>query len=41
MQADLAAIDARVFRGSGNASLDDQLAALREVTLTILAATDG
>ena len=41
VQADLAAIDERVFRGSGNASLDDQLAALREVTLNILAATDG
>ena len=41
VQADLAAIDERVFRASGNASLDDQLAALREVTLTILAATDG
>jgi hypothetical protein len=41
VRAELAAIDERVFRGSGSASLDDQLAALREVALRILGETDG
>lgn len=41
VQADLAAIDERVFRGSGEASLDDQLAALRGVALNILDGSDG
>jgi hypothetical protein len=41
VQADLAAIDERVFHGSGGASLDDQLVALRAVALNILAAADG
>lgn len=40
LRADLAAIDDRVFRGGVAASLDDQLAALRQVTLRILAADD-
>ena len=41
VRADLAAIDERVFRGSSDASLDDQLAALRAVALTVLGASDG
>jgi len=40
VRADLAAIDERVFRATAAASLDDQLAVLRQVVLRILAADD-
>ena len=36
LHADLAAIDERVFGGTGAASLDEELAALRQMALNIL-----
>jgi hypothetical protein len=41
VRADLAAIDERVFAGSGAVSLDAQLAALRDVTIRVLGPVDG
>jgi hypothetical protein len=41
LQADLAAIEERVFHGTIAASLDDELAALRQIAFNILSDENG